>query len=175
MIEEEFYNPLRDSRKKRELGQKAIAMDMNAMVDLAFLLLTFFMLTTTMVKPKAIELVMPLSEQENESSVQAVKESTALTLIPLNNKRLCYYFGLGKEDVNEFKYNTNSLRSLFDKHKQQTNEPVVIIKPHPESEFEQLVELIDELNINRIERYAIGQFGEGEAALLDQWKIIQNE
>jgi biopolymer transport protein ExbD len=175
MIEEEYYNPLRDSRKKRNLGQKSIAMDMNAMVDLAFLLLTFFMLTTTMVKPKAMELVMPISEQENESNVQAIKESTALTLIPLNNNRLCYFFGLGKEEVTASQLSTEVLHSLFQRHRQQTEEPVVIIMPHPDSNYNQLVELIDESNIGKINRYATGKFGIQEETLLNQWNIVQDE
>lgn len=171
MIEEEFYNPLRESRKQRDLGQKAIPMDMNAMVDLAFLLLTFFMLTTTMIKPKAIELVMPLNEDAAPAEIQAVKESRAMTIIPLSGGRLCFFHGLGKNEVNLSEYGKEGIRAVLLEHKNKVIDAVVIIKPHPKSTFENLIDLIDEMNITRIERYAIGEFNEQDRQLLHQFNI----
>jgi len=164
--EEEFYNPLRDKRKNRKVGNEVIPTDMNAMVDLAFLLLTFFMLTTTMLKPKAIEMVMPVSENEEQTEIQAIKESRAMTLIPLSENRLCYFTGFSKAEVKEIEYGVDGIRKILLEHRQNLDYPVVIVKPHPESAFENLVDLIDEMNITRIERYAIGSFGKEEKELL---------
>ncbi|MBK7425649.1 MAG: hypothetical protein IPI60_00725 [Saprospiraceae bacterium] len=51
-------------------------------------------------------------------------------------------------------------------HRKTTDKPIIIIKAHPNSSFENLIELIDEMNITRIERYAIDQFGPKEEQLL---------
>ncbi|MFN4123683.1 MAG: ExbD/TolR family protein [Flavobacteriales bacterium] len=171
MIEEEFYNPLRDNRRKRDLGQKAVFMDMNAMVDLAFLLLTIFMLTTIMIKTKAIELVMPLNEESAPTEIQAIKESRAMTIIPLSEGRLFFYHGLGHNEVKLSAYGKNGIKAALIENKNKVIDAVVIIKPHPESTFENLVDLIEVINITRIDRYAISNFTEQDQQLLQQINI----
>ncbi|MBK7425648.1 MAG: biopolymer transporter ExbD [Saprospiraceae bacterium] len=94
MIEDEMDNPIKRARQNKKSKNAGIVMDMNAMVDLAFLLLTFFMLTTTMLKPKAIELVMPVPDGDDQSTeVLTIKESRAITLIPMPDNELFYYQG----------------------------------------------------------------------------------
>ena len=64
--------------------------DMTPMVDLAFLLLTFFMLTTTFAKPYTMELTMPVKSNEPSS----VKQSEAMTIMLGKNHRVYYFLGL---------------------------------------------------------------------------------
>jgi len=169
MNEDEIYNPLKQSRKSRKFAKDSIVMDMNAMVDLAFLLLTFFMLTTTMIKPKAIELVMPLADEDESEQVevQKIKESRAMTIIPISDNRLYYYTGYSKADLTETTFGADGIRMVLRQHSESVSDPVVIIKPHADCVFENLIDLIDEINITRIERYAIDSYGEAEQKLMD--------
>src|SRR3954470_24301232 len=66
--------------------------DMTPMLDLAFLLLTFFMLTTTFSKPKTMELNMPDKEGEKK------EVNNALTVLLTGDNKICYYPGAFKVD-----------------------------------------------------------------------------
>jgi biopolymer transport protein ExbD len=166
---DEFKNPIREARQGRVKVAKGVLMDMNAMVDMAFLLLTFFMLTTTMVKPKAIELVMPVTDKDKDKTeTQAIRESRALTLIPLPDDELAYYFGFTDAMGQLGKYGKEGIRSILSEFKEQQSEPIVIIKPHPDSAFENLIDLLDEVNISGIERYTIDSFNGRDAEILDK-------
>ena len=168
MLDDELDNPLRQARKGKKYQKEGIMMDMNAMVDLAFLLLTFFMLTTTMLKPKAIELVMPVPEKDDEEQTETleIKESRAITIIPLSDGRLYYYIGFSKAEALETSYGKEGIRQVLLDHQSNTTDPIAIIKPHPESLYENLINLIDEMNITRIDRYAIDKFGKSDEQLL---------
>lgn len=166
-MEDEMDNPIKRARQNKKSQKAGIAMDMNAMVDLAFLLLTFFMLTTTMLKPKAMELVMPVPDKEDETTeVLTIKESRAITLIPLPDNMLVYYQGFSEAVIEKSVYGASGIRSVLLEHRNTTDKPIIIIKAHPNSTFENLIELIDEMNITKIERYAIDQFGPKEVQLL---------
>jgi biopolymer transport protein ExbD len=162
---DEFNNPIKDKRKTTS-GKGGIATDMNAMVDLAFLLLTFFMLTTTMVRPKVLEMIMPVPDKEEElSKGQTLKESRALTLVPFPEGKLYYYKGFSEAVFLEAGQAFEDIATVLNQHALSQEEPIVIIKPHPESHFEQVVDLIDAVHLAKIQRYAFDQYGEKEETL----------
>src|SRR5215217_3112784 len=66
--------------------------DLTAMVDLAFLLITFFILTTTLQKPKAMDLVMPDKDEKNDTTLP-VPESRTMTVLLGSNNKLEWYMG----------------------------------------------------------------------------------
>src|SRR6476620_11987463 len=71
--------------------------DLTPMVDLGFLLITFFMFTTTLAKPKTMEINMPNKEKIDEKDQTKVKESTAMTILLSKNHRVYYYEGLATD------------------------------------------------------------------------------
>ncbi|PUZ24706.1 biopolymer transporter ExbD [Chitinophaga parva] len=146
--------------------------DMTPMVDLGFLLITFFMLTTTMSKPKTMDLIMP-KDTKNEEEQNKVKESTALTILLGGKDRVYYYEGLAQDpnaaaNPDFFKATTfaakGGIRDEIIKKKEEVaklrnakGEPedvVVIIKASDESTYKNFVGILDEMAINRISRYA---------------------
>lgn len=166
---EEFKNPIKDARQGRIIQRKSIFTDMNAMVDIAFLLLTFFLLTTTMLKPKAIELILPVPDKENTpKETHIIKESRALTLIPLANDKIAYYQGYSEAKAMYSTYKPAGLRQLLVDFKNRIENPILIIKPHPESVFENLIDILDEINITKIERYTIDRLDEIDSEILAQ-------
>lgn len=146
--------------------------DMTPMVDLGFLLITFFMLTTTMSKPKTMDLIMP-KDTEKEEEQNKVKESTALTILLGKKNQVYYYEGLAQDPnassnpdffrVSSFA-NTGGIRDIIIKKRDEVSqlrnfkgEPedvVVIIKADDGATYQNFVDLLDEMAINRIQRYA---------------------
>src|ERR1700710_1310903 len=73
--------------------KKATRVDLTAMVDLAFLLITFFMLTTTLNKPKAMDLAMPDKDDIKKDQLD-IAASRSMTLLLGSNDKLEWYIGL---------------------------------------------------------------------------------
>ncbi|RYF88381.1 MAG: biopolymer transporter ExbD, partial [Chitinophagaceae bacterium] len=70
--------------------KQSTKIDMTPMVDLAFLLLTFFMLTTTFSKPQTMEIVMPEKKENKEIEDTKVKLSDAMTIVLGENNKIYY-------------------------------------------------------------------------------------
>lgn len=148
-------------RRSKKLSTRV---DMTPMVDLGFLLITFFMLTTTLSKPKAMNLAMPKEDKDHPAPLA---ESKALTVILQGNNRIAYYEGMGNDPVHPpvIKHTTfatiNGLRAvLINKRKQVLayagkNDLMVLIKADKTANYKEVVNVMDEMLINDIPRYAI--------------------
>jgi biopolymer transport protein ExbD len=123
--------------------------DMTPMVDLGFLLITFFMLTTTLQKPK----VMPLGMPEPSIKTMPVKDSNALTVILEKDRKIKYFNGLkGQEKLSNFK----DIRSVLLENRARIGEGFfVIIKANQGATYGSLVDILDELAITSCPSYAI--------------------
>jgi len=165
---DEFPNPNRERRIGRTKEKTSVTTDMNSMVDMAFLLLTFFMLSTTMYRPRAMELVMPVppDKEDKTEQEQPVKASQALTLIAMPGDKLYYYRGLPETGISETSYQKTGLRQLLQIFKNETDKPVALLKPHPDCTFGNMIYLLDEMNVNNIERYAIDKVSNKELSLM---------
>jgi biopolymer transport protein ExbD len=145
--------------------------DLTAMVDLAFLLITFFMLTTTLSKPKAMDLAMP-DKDEKQVDQLAVAASRSMTLLLGANNKVEWFIGEpGKSQPTTEGFGKNGLRkTLIEKGKeiQQTTGKfmVVLIKPSDKSNYKNVVDTIDEMNITGVQSYAIVDILPAELELL---------
>jgi biopolymer transport protein ExbD len=79
--------------KKGKPKKLSTRIDFTPMVDLGFLLITFFMLTTTMIKPQTMELAMPSKEKVKPSEQNQVKASRAVTIVLGKNNKIFYWIG----------------------------------------------------------------------------------
>lgn len=150
----------------RRSKKHSTRVDLTPMVDLGFLLITFFIFTTSMSSPKAMKLIMP-DDRDTSIPDMTVGESTALTVIPLKDDKIFYYHGeLTKAlQTNSFGITNYSLteglgqivrnkQAVLDKIGKR-NDMVLMVKPAPESNYQQLVNVLDEMLINDVKRYAI--------------------
>jgi biopolymer transport protein ExbD len=126
--------------------------DMTPMVDLAFLLLTFFVMTTTLNKPQTMEITMP---EEDEKEPPKVNEKHVLTLVMGKDDRIYWYIGITDPEVKVTNFSHNGIRKLLLEKKRDIPKLIVLIKSLDESKYKNMVDILDEMNINSIQRYAI--------------------
>jgi biopolymer transport protein ExbD len=152
--------------------------DLTAMVDLAFLLITFFMLTTTLSKKKAMDLTMP--DNSVKTSQLPVAATRSMTVLLGSHNKLEWYMGeAGKSAPTVDNYGKDGLRkALIDNEKQveathaaPDNFMIVLIKPSAKSTYENLVNALDELNITNVQSKAIVKITPMEVADLQKNNI----
>ncbi|MCX6181119.1 MAG: biopolymer transporter ExbD [Bacteroidetes bacterium] len=106
--------------QKKRAKKSSTKVDMTPMVDLAFLLLTFFVLTATFGKPKTMDINMPVDPKDDKNKTK-VEDQTAMTLLLTDKKGVIYfYYGVMKADtrLDSTTYASNGLRKiLLDKNK----------------------------------------------------------
>lgn len=138
--------------------------DMTPMVDLAFLLVTFFMLTTTFSKPQTMEVNMPDKTQDNKT--MKVKESKTTTIVLAENDKVYYYTGVENPEVKLTNFSPNGLRKvLLDKVK-TIDEPIMIIKAKKDAKYKNVVDVIDEMAITGVKIYALVDITPADLELL---------
>jgi biopolymer transport protein ExbD len=193
---------------KKKKGKKlSTRVDFTPMVDLGFLLITFFMLTTSMNKPQTMEINMPDKKkdlQEQEKTI--VKASQAVTLLLTKDDKVVYYFINDKTGdpetpvITDFDPNKGIRQTLISEnkkrnpildsiaiYKQQLNERkideatykahvstvkaykdalIVVIKPTDESRYKNLIDILDEMLICNIGRYAVVDITDKEKEMI---------
>jgi len=170
-------------KKAKKLSTRV---DMTPMVDLGFLLITFFIFTTTMSSPKAMNLNMP-KDTKNQDELNKAKESGALTIMLGKDNGVYYYEGQLAPDGSNFKTATfktirdeiiNKRQDVMKNHVHDSNceklkedakkagDPnwetadldrdfVVVIKPDQDATYRNTVDMLDEMTINDVKRYAM--------------------
>ena len=134
--------------------------DLTAMVDLAFLLITFFMLTTTLNKPQAMDLAMPDKDQKKDDQL-AVAASRTMTILLGSNDKIEWYIGVaGTSAPTVDNFGKSGIRKTLlensQKIKQTTGKDMfVIIKPSDKSIYKNMVDILDEMSIANIQSYGI--------------------
>jgi biopolymer transport protein ExbD len=158
-------------KKPKKLSTR---IDLTPMVDLGFLLITFFMFTTTLAKPKTMEINMPYKDPNmKEEEKNKIKNSVALTILLSKSHRVYYYEGIGEDptkppEVKVTYFNQkNGIRDEIISKKKMVDamkasgqltakdQMTVLIKPDTTSTYSDLVNILDEMNINDVKVYAI--------------------
>jgi biopolymer transport protein ExbD len=140
--------------------------DMTPMVDLGFLLITFFMYTTTFSKPNAMKLNMPDKPKDNEEQKEVdVKVSNTITIIMGKDDRVFWHQKPAPEltvaDLNETTYsvspNEGIAVDILTRYKNALDRTkfTVVIKPTEDCTWKNTVDILDEMAVTKMERYAI--------------------
>ena len=153
--------------------------DLTSMVDLAFLLITFFMLTTTLSKPQSMNLGLPDKDPKEDSKDMKVDENRTMTVLLGENNKLVYYMGLLATPIGgpkELAFGKDGIRKEILSRKKSALEYtgtkdkgiIVIIKPSNKSKYKNLIDILDEMAITGVETYAIvPEFAPEEQKLLE--------
>ncbi|MEY4926694.1 MAG: hypothetical protein RI894_1130 [Bacteroidota bacterium] len=148
--------------------------DLTAMVDLGFLLITFFMFTTTFNKPKIMKLNMPDKDIKNPEDIMPVKESLTMTFVLAGHDTLYYWKGLGNTpgDVKLTNYSPDGMRKLILERQAQIkladpkDDLIVLIKPMDKSVYKNTVDFLDEMAITDTKIYALADISDVDRKLI---------
>lgn len=156
-----------------------LKVDMTPMVDLGFLLITFFVITTEMTRPTVMDIFMP----KDSDNPMWLGESNALTVL-LDNDKMYYYNGNWKDVVKSGKITeiqfsgSHDLRKVIGEKQQQLDEMakgkegrdglMMLIKPGSKASYKNVVDVLDEATINRVKKYAIIKISEEENSWLKE-------
>lgn len=163
--------------------KQSTRVDLTAMVDLAFLLITFFMLTTTLAKPQAMDLAMPDKDDKNPESKLEIADNRTMTILLGANNRLEWYMGLidNPKTPTVDNYGRNGIRKAINEKIKEvrgiTGDPkkglIVLIKPSDKSNYRNLVDILDEMKISDVQTYAIVDITNPEIGLMKRDGIYQ--
>ncbi|HNP47982.1 MAG TPA: biopolymer transporter ExbD, partial [Bacteroidia bacterium] len=189
--------------KKVRAKKASTHIDMTPMVDLAFLLLTFFILTTTFSKPKTMDITMPVKDKIDDAERTKVPASQTVSILLTENDRIIWYVGMDDPSTppvtNSADFSQsgpNSIRTMLlernklvldkvkmvedsvkaglipdkeediKKHKAAVKGDkgglIVLIKPDEKSKYKNLVDILDEMLICNVGRYAIVDLSDSE-------------
>lgn len=187
-------------KKAKKLSTRV---DMTPMVDLGFLLITFFVFTATMSTPTTLDLNMPKDIDDPEKKTE-VKQSGVITILLGKADQVYYYEGQLEvaEGKNNFKQTTfkgirdiiiNKRKDVISRFNPATADPkaceeekmsakkkgdpnwenacadidfMVIIKPNEDATYKNTVDILDEMTINQVKRYAMVKVLEDEMKLI---------
>lgn len=166
-----MITPQGGGRKKgKKVRTKKIPtrVDLTAMVDLAFLLITFFMLATTFSRPKTMEVNKPAREEQDKKDEPTIKMSKTATLLLGKGDKIYAYVSPDEIDptteltLDSIDYSPSGLRRFIKQRQSEVqqmwgnkDELFVMIKPLPSSSYKNIVDVLDEMTINDVKRYAI--------------------
>ena len=151
-----------------DTGKKgAPFVDMTPMVDLGFLLITFFMLATTFSKPKTMEIIKP-AKNEDEKDAPPLKKSRSLSIL-LGERDKVYFYVASDEDlakgnlkVDSADFSTKGVRGAIRNRQDEVAQQygskdtlVVLIKAMPTAKYKNMVDILDEMRITGVKAYAL--------------------
>ncbi|MCD8740947.1 biopolymer transporter ExbD [Mucilaginibacter roseus] len=153
--------------------KQSTRVDLTAMVDLAFLLITFFIMTTTLSKPKAMDVAMPDKDEKQDNQLDVAASRTMTLLLGKDNKLIWYIGEPGKTPPEVEGYGKKGLRqTLLDKSKEVQEKTgkfmFVIIKPSDKSVYKNMVDALDEIAITNIQSYGFAEILPIEVKLLQE-------
>jgi biopolymer transport protein ExbD len=150
----------------KKTGKRSTRVDLTPMVDLGFLLITFFIFTTALSKPKGLRIFLPKSVPDKERTL--APESGVLTILLGGDKQIYYYEGNDPQSMQRVREEGIRQVILDKKNKTSLEKFIVLIKPGRDSNFQTLIKVIDEMTINDVKKYAMVDLEPGEISLMQK-------
>jgi len=144
-------------KKGRRLG---VRIDMTPLVDVAFLLLTFFMYTTSMSRPQTMEINLP-----PDKSVHVEVPETKLMTLRVNDKGVIYWsMALEAPKIVDMK----DFRAFLKDKSAAIPGLIVILKIDRQGKYKMMVDLIDEFNLAGVQRFSLAPMADQDKAIISK-------
>lgn len=174
----ELNNNVERGSGRVKRSRHSARVDMTPMVDLMFLLITFFMLTTTLAKPVAMDVAMP----DTGGGVFEVSDERTVTLCLGKDDKLEWHRGTIENPIvspSVITIASNKIREVLLKQSQEVVKTtgdikkglIVLIKPSDKSNYKNLVDVIDELTITNVSTYSIVDISSKDLAVMKENEI----
>ncbi len=145
-------------KKKRKGKRVGIRMDMTPMVDIAFLLLTFFMLTTVFSRPQAMEINLPDSDDPVE-----IAESKVMSLRGSDDGNI--YWNMGTDPYQKITYDQLG-ETISAQHQRLGDDLIAIIKVDRRGTYNNIVDMLDEIKLAGVTKFSIAPFTAQDSTLV---------
>ncbi|HEY9048831.1 MAG TPA: biopolymer transporter ExbD [Ohtaekwangia sp.] len=149
-------------------SKSSLHMDMTPMVDLAFLLLTFFILTSTLMKAYVMPVTVP-DKVEDPGKQPPIKAERVVTLILGENNKIYWYRGTDAQHMGVTNFSAKGVRALLQEKSEQIKGLYILIKPSVKSKYKNLVDILDEINILDMKYFALVTITPEEETLIKEW------
>ncbi len=148
------------ARKGTRCHKRSTRIDLTPMVDLGFLLITFFIFTTTLTQPAAMDLIMPTDKQPQ--TPMPVPAEQTLQLVLNGDETITWFNGEDSTHKAFTHYAASGLRSVIRNKMKQVaarygdpRKTIVLIKPSAGATYRNIVAVLDEMLINNISHYVL--------------------
>jgi len=133
--------------------KQSTRVDLTAMVDLAFLLITFFMLTTSLSKPLAMDIAKPDKDEVLDKRLE-IRASQTMTILLGKNNKVAWYMGVPNPNTPPTIEGFADVRTSLLANKKKVKETmgkdiIIVVKPTDASSYKNFVDIMDELNITK--------------------------
>lgn len=178
-----------DSGSKKKKGKKGRSkkmnprIDMTPMVDLGFLLLTFFVLTTRMSTPTTMPVIVPADPDPGAEPPPEVSEKKVLNLIISGADRIYHYQGVKDVQLNMTNYAAEGIRKVIQTKareiaalpdfRDEKDPMIVLIKMTDDAKYRNMVDILDEMNITEQKRYMLIDITKDEVGFILDYEKSQ--
>ena len=156
--------------------KQSTRVDMTPMVDLGFLLITFFMFTTTFSKPNVMDLGLPAKPKDNQKAPDTeIKLSNSISILIGKDNRVFWHqqdnTSLTDANLNETTFDREGIRKVIKQAKAGAADQskfTVIIKPTDDAVYKNFVDILDEMAITKNEQYGVTDVKPWEKAIYER-------
>lgn len=157
--------------------KQSTRVDMTPMVDLGFLLITFFMFTTTFSKPNVMDLGLPAKPDSTQKPPPPteIDLKNSISLIIGKDNRIFYHQsdrnGLNDQTLMETNYTKNGLTKVIETARKNATVDslfTVIIKPTDDAAYRNFVDVLDEMEITKTDHYGVTDIKEWEKPIYEK-------
>lgn len=157
--------------------------DMTPMVDLGFLLITFFMFTTTFSKPNVMDLGLPAKPKKDQPTPKPteIKMSNSISVLIGKDNRIFWHqqdnTSLTEQNMYETNFDRTGIRKVIDDAKKNAfdvSKFTVIIKPTDDAVYKNFVDILDEMAVTKSDKYGITEVKSWEKAIYEK-KVGENK
>ncbi|TZG00233.1 biopolymer transporter ExbD (plasmid) [Chryseobacterium panacisoli] len=157
--------------------KQSTRVDMTPMVDLGFLLITFFMFTTTFSKPNVMDLGLPAKpkDETKKPPPTEIKLSNSISILLGKNNRVFWHqqdaTSLNDQTLMETSLDREGIRKVIQQAKSRAADQTkftVIIKPTDDAIYKNFVDILDEMAITKSEQYGVTDVKPWEKAIYDK-------